>query len=104
MSEIWNTKYGKRKVRHEPATLEDAIFAAQGMTDDLEGQIEIASSLIDLPREAVKAALTKKAPLRLNSSRIAATGAGGQTRAVIVERRPVRRMVAQPSALNVRTA
>jgi hypothetical protein len=96
MSEVWNTKYGKRRVRNEPATLEDAVFAAQGMTDDLEGQIEIACSLIDLPRDTVKAALTKKAPLRLNTSRIASTAANGQTRAVIVERRPVRRMVGGP--------
>ena len=94
MGETWNTKYGKRRVRHEPATLEDAIFAAQGMTDDLEGQIEIASSLIDLPREEVKAALVRRAPLRLQTSRIAATTAGGQKRAVIVERRPARRMMA----------
>lgn len=96
MSDVWNTKYGKRRVRHEPATLEDALFAAQGLTDDLEGQIEIACSLIDLPRETVKAALTKKTPIRLNTSRIASTAANGQTRAVIVERRPARRMVGGP--------
>ena len=71
MSEIWNTKYGKRRVRKEPATLEDAIYAAQGLSDELEMQIEIASSLIDLPRETVKAALVKKSPLKLNTSRIA---------------------------------
>ena len=94
MSEVWNTEYGKRRVRQEPATLDDAIFAAQGLTDDLAVQIEIASSLIDLPRDAVKAALTKKAPLRLNTSRIASKTMSGQTRAVVVERRPTRRMVA----------
>ena len=103
MAEVWNTKYGKRQVRNEPATLEDAIFAAQGMTDDLEGQIEIASSLIDLPREAVKAALVKKAPLRLSSSRISATTLDGQKRAVLVERRPARRMMV-PTAMNARSA
>ena len=103
MSEVWNTKYGKRRVRHEPATLEDAVFAAQGMTDDLEGQIEIAASLIDLPREEVKAALTKRAPMRLNTSRIAATSADGHKRAVLVERRPVRRMVTG-APLRARTA
>ena len=103
MSEVWNTKYGKRRVRHEPATLEDAVFAAQGMTDDLEGQIEIASSLIDLPRDVVKAALTKRAPIRLDSSRIATTSMGGKTRAVVVERRPVRRLVAG-APLRSRTA
>ena len=96
MSDVWNTKYGKRRVRHEPATLDDAIFAAQGLTDDLEGQIEIACSLIDLPRDVVKAALTKKSPLRLNTSRIAATASNGQTRAVVVERRPVRRLIGAP--------
>ena len=92
MSEIWNTKYGKRRVRHEPATLDDAVFAAQGLTDDLEGQIEIASSLIDLPRDVVKAALVKRAPIRLDKARIATTSANGQTRAVVVERRPARRI------------
>ena len=44
MSDVWNTKYGKRRVRKEPATLDDAIFAAQGLSDELEVQIEIASS------------------------------------------------------------
>lgn len=99
MSEVWNTKYGKRRVRNEPATLEDAIFAAQGLTDDLEAQIEIATSLIDLPREDVKAALTKKAPLRLNTTRIASKSQNGQVRAVVVERRPARRMVVGSSSL-----
>ena len=93
MSEVWNTKYGKRRVRKEPATLDDAIFAAQGLSDDLEAQIEIASSLIDLPRDVVKAALVKRAPLRLNTSRIASRTSSGLTRAVVVERKPVRRMV-----------
>lgn len=93
MSDVWNTKYGKRRVRHEPATLDDAVFAAQGLTDDLESQIEIASSLIDLPRDVVKAALVKKTPLRLEKARIATTSANGQTRAVVVERRPTRRIV-----------
>lgn len=93
MSEVWNTKYGKRRVRQEPATLDDAVFAAQGMTDSLEAQVEFAASLIDLPREVVRAALMKKAPLRVDKSRIAAVSASGQTRAVVVERRPVRRLV-----------
>ncbi len=28
MSGDWNTKYGTRRVRHDPPTLEEAIFAA----------------------------------------------------------------------------
>ena len=93
MSDVWNTKYGKRRVRKEPATLDDAIIAAQGLSDELEVQIEIASSLIDLPRETVKAALMMKSPIRLNTSRISSRTLDGQTRAVVVERKPVRRMV-----------
>ena len=93
MSEVWTTKYGKRRVRQEPPTLDDAVFAAQGMTDDLDAQVEFAASLIDLPRDVVRAALAKKAPLRVEKSRIAATSSSGQTRAVVVERRPVRRLV-----------
>jgi hypothetical protein len=38
MSEDWNTKYGRRRVRRDPPTLEEAIFAAIGITDDQEAQ------------------------------------------------------------------
>ena len=30
MSVVWNTKYGTRRVRHDPPTLKEAILAAQG--------------------------------------------------------------------------
>ena len=33
MSEDWNTKYGTRRVRRDPPTLEEAIFAAVGITE-----------------------------------------------------------------------
>ena len=56
MSTTWNTKYGPRKVRHDPPTLEEAIFAARGLTDDLQQQAEIAAGLMELPLETVQAA------------------------------------------------
>ena len=37
MSEDWKTKYGTRRVRRDPPTLEEAIFAAAGITDDQRG-------------------------------------------------------------------
>ena len=40
MSQDWNTKYGTRRVRREPPTLEEAIFAAVGITDDHDEQAE----------------------------------------------------------------
>ena len=52
MSEDWNTKYGPRRVRRDPPTLDEAIFAAIGITDDLEAQAEIAASLMGMPLEA----------------------------------------------------
>jgi len=90
-SGTWNTKYGKRRVRHDPPTLEDAIAAARGLTDDLQAQIEIAASLMDLPADQVRAEVLKSATPRKNASRVAFTGRGGMQRSVIVERKTPRR-------------
>ncbi len=49
----WKTKYGARRVRHEGATVEEAIAAAQGLSDDSDEQVEIASSLIGLPQAII---------------------------------------------------
>ena len=49
MSEEWDTKYGPRRVRRDPPTLDEAIFAAAGITDDQQGQAEIASALMGMP-------------------------------------------------------
>ena len=59
MSEDWNTKYGTRRVRRDPPTLDEAIFAAIGITDDQEAQAEIAASLMGLPMEEVQAEVKK---------------------------------------------
>src|SRR5579871_4112534 len=61
MSEDWNTKYGPRRVRRDPPTLEEAIFAAVGITDDQEAQAEIAASLMGMPYETVLAEVKKLA-------------------------------------------
>ena len=43
MSVTWKTKYGLRSVRIEPPpTVEDALFAAEGLTRNVEQQITIA--------------------------------------------------------------
>jgi hypothetical protein len=91
MSEDWNTKYGPRRVRRDPPTLDEAIFAAAGITDDPEAQAEIAAALIGLPIESVTAEVKKagRASAR-NSTRVIA-GEQGAQRSVVVERRVVRR-------------
>ena len=53
MSEEWDTKYGSRRVRRDPPTLDEAIFAAAGITDDHQAQAEIAAALMGMPLETV---------------------------------------------------
>ena len=92
MSEDWNTKYGPRRVRRDPPTLDEAIFAAVGITDDQEAQAEIAASLMGLPLEAVQAEVRKagRTAARASTTRVIA-GEQGAQRSVVVERRVVRK-------------
>jgi hypothetical protein len=90
MAEAWNTKYGPRRVRHDPPTLQEAIFAAKGLTDSLQAQAEIAASLMGLPVETVRAEVLKTAHDRGRPTRTIAADRG--TRAVVVEHRVSRRI------------
>ena len=91
MSEDWNTKYGKRRVRRDPPTLDEAIFAAVGITDDQEAQAEIAASLMGLPIESVVAEVKKAGRVAARSSTRVIAGEQGAQRSIVVERRVVRR-------------
>ncbi|WPO39856.1 hypothetical protein [Tardiphaga sp. 42S5] len=92
MSEDWNTKYGTRRVRRDPPTLEEAIFAAMGITEDLDQQAEIAASLMGMPFDAVQAEV-KKANRSTGTLRVSRVIAGeqGAQRSVVVERRVTRK-------------
>ena len=91
MSKDWNTKYGPRRVRRDPPTLEEAIFAAVGITDDQEAQAEIASSLMGMPYDTVLAEVKKLARTTLRATTRVIAGEQGAQRSVVVERRVVRR-------------
>ena len=91
MSADWNTKYGSRRVRHDPPTLDEAIFAAVGITDDQEAQAEIAASLMGLPIESVTAEVKKIARSSARSSTRVIAGEQGAQRSVVVERRVIRK-------------
>jgi hypothetical protein len=93
MSTTWNTKYGPRRVRHDPPTLEEAIFAARGLTDDVEAQVEIAAGLMEAEPEVVRAALKKTPAPRKSNATLAFTSRGGAERSVVVERKAPRRMM-----------
>ncbi|MBR1169401.1 hypothetical protein ACNJYD_21395 [Bradyrhizobium sp. DASA03005] len=92
MSADWNTKYGTRRVRHDPPTLDEAIFAAIGITDDQAQQAEIAAALMGMPLDVVQAEVKKQARAnsRITATRVIA-GEQGAQRSVVVERRVVRR-------------
>ena len=96
MSTTWNTKYGPRRVRHDPPTLDEAIFAARGLTDDVDQQVEIAAGLMEVTADEVRAALKKSPPPRKQPT-VAFTSRGGTERSVVVERKPTRRVIARPA-------
>ena len=93
MNTTWHTKWGARRVRKDPPTIEEALIAAESMTDDLDQRVEIAASLIGAPVEEVKALAAKQAHL----SRGRSTLVTGRNRAVVVEyKRP--RTIRPPGA------
>ena len=89
MTVEWKTKQGMRRVRVELPTLDEAIFAAQGITDDPQQQAEIASDLTGMPVATVLATIQKEARKAARTGRVVAVPSGNQ-RAIVVERRPSR--------------
>lgn len=97
--ETWKTKYGARRVRQEEPTLAEAIVAAQGLTDDLGEQADIAASLMGLPRDHVHTELLKLAPPRKDTLKsVVFTGTASAPRTIVVERKPSRRVIPAASA------
>ena len=93
MSTTWKTKYGPRRVRHDPPTVDEAIAAARDLTDDVQEQVEIAAGLMDVPAEEVRVVIAKTPQPRKPTATLAFTNRGGAERAVVVERKTSRRML-----------
>jgi hypothetical protein len=103
--QAWMTKYGPRRVRQEQPTLGEAIAAAQGMSDTLDEQAEIAAALMGLPQDQVRAELLKLAPPRKDTVKsILVTGSASAPRMVVVERKPSRRLTSTMRATSVPVA
>ena len=92
-SKVWQTKYGPRKVKEALPTLDEALFAAKGMSDDFNEQVELAAQLMGAPIEQVRTEAMKsrntttlqvRAPLKDRA-------VGTRQVQVVVERRVVRR-------------
>jgi hypothetical protein len=93
MSDVWDTKDGRRRVRRDPPTLEEAALAAQGLTTDPDEQIEIVASLMQVPLEEARATVLRLGQRR-EVERVTIAGRIGAPRAVVVERRTPRFAVA----------
>jgi hypothetical protein len=98
MSDIWETKDGRRRVRRDPPTIEEAVTAAQGLTEELRERIEIVASLMEVPLEEARSAVLRMGQSK-DVNRVTITaGHGGRTgaaRAVVVERRTPRHAAVQ---------
>lgn len=91
-----NSKNGNLRVKYEPPTLEEAFFAAQGLTDDLGQQIEIAATLMNLPIEEVKSKAAKMSAAAQPSTHATTTVRSSRPgrpagQAIVVERRNTHR-------------
>jgi hypothetical protein len=96
MSETWDTKDGRRRVRRDPPTVEEAVLAAQGLTDELGEQADIVASLMLISTEEARAAILRVGKRKdveqiTIVGRATRAGQAAVPRAVVVERRTVRR-------------
>ncbi len=89
---VWNTKYGTRRVRVDLPTVQEAVFAAQGLTDDVEEQVEIAAALIGASEDEVRAEIARSKNIRQARVRPRSpTDFPTEPRTFVVERKGVRR-------------
>jgi hypothetical protein len=86
----------RTSIRFDPPALDEAIFAAQGLTDVIDDQAAIAASLVGLPEADVKAAILKATPARPPISRRSSVQvqiAPRRAPVVVVERRAPRTLM-----------
>jgi len=90
MSEVWSTKAGLHRVRRDPPTVEEAVLAAQGLTDQVSQQIEIVASLMEVPLDQARSAVLRAGDRKQVTRAIISDRSA---RAVVVERRTPRHLV-----------
>src|ERR1700761_7535856 len=81
MDDVWDTKDGRRRVRRDPPTMEEAALAAQGLTDDPDEQMQIVASLMEVPADEARAAVLRLGQRR-DVERVTIAGRIGAPRAV----------------------
>ena len=90
-------KAKKLRVKNEPPTLEEAMLAAAGMSDEPGQQLEIAASLLGMPldNETIKALNAAKP----RGNVVDISTRGGASRTIVVEKKRTIRAPVQPTAV-----
>jgi hypothetical protein len=65
---------GPSRVRYEPPTIEEAVFAAQGLASEVEQQVAIVAGLTGMPEDQARAHVLRARP-KLGLSRPVQDGA-----------------------------
>jgi hypothetical protein len=94
MNDIWETKDGRRRVRRDPPTVEEAVVAAQGLTDNPKEQVEIVASLMEVTVDEARGAVLRMGQRR-DVNLVTIASRVGAPRAVVVERRVSRHSIVQ---------
>lgn len=80
------------RTKYEPPEIEEALVAAEGLTDDSDEQLEIAAALMGVSIEEVRACRESRKPQRGRSRfTLTSTRNGGVRSApevVVIKRRP----------------
>ena len=82
--------WSRRRTRYDPPGLDEAIAAAQGLTDRIESQIAIAAQLVGLSEDEIRNRVLL-AHAQANQSRSALIR-GRQTEVVVIKRRSPRQL------------
>ncbi len=82
-------------LRFDPPTLEEAIFAAQGLTGDVDRQAEIAARLMGLPEAEARAEILKTAVAkpRISNRPLAQPRFAADRQPIVVKRRAPRVLI-----------
>jgi hypothetical protein len=86
-------EWGRRRTRSDPPVLDEAITAAQCLTDRVEDQIEIAAQLMGLPEDEVRLEVMKAAARPHDRRNTSDPPRHRRDKIVIVERRNPRAML-----------
>lgn len=85
------------RIKKCPPTIEEAIIAAQGLADDIEGQVEIAAGFMGVAQDDVRPLVVQAFQEAQTTEKRVIADRRGTERSVIVERARVRRPVGSPA-------